>query len=128
MEYLKRIDQKVDAGFTGLRADVSVLHNNYVDLTQRMTIGERWRQEYDEWRARTSERAKAEEETRAKGDTALAKQFADMTAQQTGTLVAAMERAAKTPQGQKLINALVGFLVIVLTAGGGWLLMHGGAK
>ena len=131
LEMLKKIDTKVD----GLRVDVSLLGENYRDLTQRVTLGEKWRQDHDEWRARTSERAKAEEQTRSKVDMEhqaqlvhIEDRFKAMTEAQTGTIVTAMERAAKTPQGQKVVNALVAFIVVVLGVAGAWLSMHGGAK
>lgn len=48
---------------------------------------------------------------------------AEMSESQMAKLLSA---AAKTPQGQKVINALVVFVLAALSVGTGWLVLHGG--
>lgn len=134
-EWAIKIQEGVNATrgeVASLRTDVQLLGESHKDLSQRMTISERRHAEFEEWRSRSSERAKAEESARSKTDMDHSAQLVHLTdemhkatANQTAVI---LEKMAATPQGQRLINAMVGFLVIVLTVAGGWLLMHGGTR
>jgi hypothetical protein len=142
MERVPEWAVKIQEGVTGLRtdvvglrADVSIIAETQKEQGQRMLRAEKRQDEFEEWRARASERAKSEEQTRSKVDMEhqahlvhIEERFKAMTEAQTNTIVSAMTAAAKTPQGQKVLNALVGFIVVALTIATGWLMAHGGAK
>lgn len=123
------------ADVTGLRADVTIVAETQKEHGQRMLRAEKRQDEFEEWRARSSERAKSEEMTRSKVDLEhqtqlvhIEERFKALTEAQTNTIVAAMTSAAKTPQGQKVINSLVAFLVVAFGVASAWLASHGGAK
>ncbi len=127
--------QALRGDMVGLRADVTIMAETQKEHGQRMLRAEKRQDEFEEWRARSSERAKSEEATRSKVDLEhqaqllhIEDRFKAMTEAQTNTIVAAMTKAAGTPQGQKVMNALVGFIVVALTVATGWLMAHGGAK
>lgn len=124
---------QVDAKIDEVKADVMLLSEDQKTMGQRMIRAEMRQDEFADWRARSSERAKSEEAIRSKVDLEhqaqlvhIEERFKAMTEAQTSTIVAAMTSAAKTPQGQKVLNAFVGFIVVALTVATGWLMAHGG--
>jgi hypothetical protein len=126
---------QVDAKIDEVKADVALLSGEHKGLAERVLRGEKRQDEVELWRARSSERAKMEEQTRSQVDMEhqaqlvhIEERFKAMTEAQTNTIVSAMTTAAKTPQGQKVLNALVGFIVVALTVATGWLMAHGGGR
>lgn len=137
-----KLTEEVRSGFEGLqkdvaavKADVALLADSHKSLSERMSRQERRQDEFEHWRARSSERARAEEATRSKVDLEhqaqlvfLTEKMQEATKAQTGVLIAELTKAAATPKGQKVINALVVFVVTLLTVATGWLAAHGGGK
>lgn len=120
----------VDAKIDEVKADVALWAGETKGLSERMLREERRTDEMFEWRARSSERAKTEEETRSKVDLEhqaqlvhIEERFKAITENQTAAL---LEKMAKTPQGQKLMNTLYMVVMLALSAVAAWLVGHGG--
>ncbi len=122
-----RVDvAEVKTDVAEVKKDVTILGENHKDLSQRATITDRRLTEFEEWRARTSERVKDESQTRSKFDLehqaqlvnfkeSVTAEFKKLTDAQTlamqNSFVSLAKDAAKTPMGQKLLLAGGGLLL-----------------
>lgn len=116
-----RIDvSEVKTDVAEVKKDVAILGENHKDLSQRATITDRRLTEFEEWRARTSERVKDETSQRSKVDLEhqaqlvhIEERFKAMTEAQTNQIAGLVKDAAKTPLGQKILGA-AGLVVLAL--------------
>lgn len=111
---------QVDAKIDEVKADVALLSGEHKGLAERVLRGEKRQDEVEQWRARSSERAKSEEMTRSAVDLEhqaqlvhIEERFQALTKAQTSEIASLVKDAAKTPIGQKILGA-AGLVVLAL--------------
>lgn len=145
---LKKLQQTMEAGFTGIRADFSVLTNDFGVLRDRVILGEKRLDDLEKRSGMTSERVRGESKTnedqngvigtlvadvaQAKADLAAAKADIASVKDTIGSasefrklLVDTTKEAIANPMVKKLGLALVGLALQAIAAGTTYLALKG---
>lgn len=135
---------EVKTDVAAVKLDVSTLGDSYKGLNERMLRGEKRQDEFEEWRARASERAKSEEKVRSSVDLDHAAQLVKLTddiklanaaanAAQTTAIVdgvakavkGVVDQAAKNPTIRRIGYAFALLIIQALTLATAYLAMKG---
>jgi len=132
-DWAVELTKSVKSGFAEVRADLSLVANDVTVVKDRVTVVEQRVATLEESRKNTSMRVRESQSTDMEHAAQLAQlsakfeeAIAAQTKAQTSEIAALVKQAAATPQGQKILNALVGFIVVALTVATGYLMAHGG--
>lgn len=132
-DWAVELTKSVKSGFAEVRADLSLVANDVTVVKDRVTVVEQRVATLEESRKNTSMRVRESQASDLEHEAKLAQlaaQFQEVmaaqTKAQTSEIAALVKQAAATPQGQKLLNVIVTFIIVALTAATGWLMAHGG--